>query len=309
MLREQTIPQTDLLSYYAQPGPMTDPKDQSYLLADLPTDILSLVKIVQGVIIHPFWMENYGLQRNPEREKLETNLRFVNKMLACIVELDDRPVTVARDLDLKLIGNCRDHSTLLCAILRQQGVPARARCGFGAYFLPDHYEDHWVCEYWNAAQQRWTLVDAQLDQLQRDVLDIAFDPLDVPHDQFISGGPAWQLIRSGQANPDHFGIFEWHGQWFVQDNLVRDFLSLNKIELLPWDGWGLMAGPEDVVSSDDLTLLDRIAALTLEPDVAFDDIRALYSADPRLHTQPEWWCRQIFCFQVVLRQNAFTFKR
>ena len=37
------------------------------------------------------------------------------------------------------------------------------------------------------------------------------------------------MIRSGGADPDHFGIFEWHGQWFVQDNLVRDFLSLNKI--------------------------------------------------------------------------------
>ena len=132
------------------------------------------------------------------------------------------------------------------------------------------------------------LVDAQLDQLQREVLHIPFDTLDVPRDQFIIGGQAWQMIRSGQANPDHFGIFEWHGQWFVQDNLVRDFLSLNKIELLPWDGWGLMAGPEDVVSVDNLTLLDRIAALTIEPDAAFGDIRSLYASDPRLHTAPEW---------------------
>src|SRR5512136_3042969 len=202
-------------------------------------------------------------------------------MLARIAELDGRPLTAPRDLDRKLVGNCRDHSTLLCSILRHQGVPARARCGFGAYFLPDHYEDHWVCEYWNAAQQRWILVDAQLDQLQRDVLNIQFDTLDVPRDQFIIGGQAWQMIRSGKADPDRFGIFEWHGQWFVQDNLVRDFLSLNKIELLPWDGWGLMARPEDAVAADDLTLLDRIAAFTLEPDAAFDDIRALYASDPR----------------------------
>ena len=86
-----------------------------------------------------------------------------------------------------------------------------------------------------------------------------------------------------------FGIFDWRGQWFVQDDLVRDFLSLNKIELLPWDGWGLMAGPEDCVSTADLTLLDRIAALTINPDAAFDDIRSLYASDPHLHTRPEWW--------------------
>jgi hypothetical protein len=289
MLREQTAPRIDLLNYYAHPGPMTDPHDQAALLNDLPTDIPSIVSAVQGVIIHPFWMESYGLPRNPEREQRETNLRFVDKMLARIIELDDRPLTRARDLDHKLIGNCRDHTTLLCSMLRQQGVPARGRCGFGAYFMPNHYEDHWVCEYWNAAQQRWILVDAQLDQVQQDQLHITFDPLDVPRDQFITGGPAWQLIRSGGADPDSFGIFEWHGAWFVQDNLVRDFLSLNKIELLPWDGWGLMAGPEDVVSANDLTLLDRIAALTIDPDAAFDNLRALYANDPRLHTRPEWW--------------------
>jgi hypothetical protein len=288
MLREQTAHRTDLLTYYAQPGPMTDPQDQAHLLNDLPTDILSLVKVVQGVMVHIFWSERYGLQLSDER-KQEVNLRFVDKMLARIIELDDRPLTMARDLDHKFVGNCRDHSTLLCAMLRHQGVPARARCGFGAYFTPGHYEDHWVGEYWNTAQQRWILVDAQLDQVQCEALNIPFDPLDVPRDQFVIGGQGWQMVRSGGADPDSFGIFEWHGQWFVQDNLVRDFLSLNKIELLPWDGWGLMAGPEDVVSADDVALLDRIAALTIDPDAAFDDLRSLYTSDPRLHTRPEWW--------------------
>jgi hypothetical protein len=146
-----------------------------------------------------------------------------------------------------------------------------------------------VCEYWNVDQQRWIMVDAQLDQLQRDSLRIAFDPLDVPPDQFVIGGRAWQMIRSGQVAPEMFGIFEWRGQWFAQNDLVRDFLSLNKIELLPWDSWGLMAGPEECVPTRDLALLDRIAALTIEPDAAFDDIRTLYDGEPRLRTRPEWW--------------------
>ena len=30
-----------------------------------------------------------------------------------------------------------------------QGMPARARCGFGAYFEKGKYVDHWVTEYWN----------------------------------------------------------------------------------------------------------------------------------------------------------------
>ena len=292
MLKEMAAAPLDtranLLEYYAQPGVITDPQEQDRWLRDLPTDIPSLVKVVQGVMVHIFWAERYGLNLADERKE-EVNLRFISKILSRIVELDQQPLTIARPFDKKIVGNCRDYSTLLCTILRQQGVPTRARCGFGAYFTPDHYEDHWVCEYWNAAQQRWIMVDAQLDQLQREVLNISFDPLDVPHDQFITGGKAWQMCRSGGVDPDRFGIFEWHGQWFVQGDLVRDFLALNKIELLPWDGWGLMAGPEQSVPAEDVALLDRIAALTLADNAAFDEIRSLYATEPRLHTRPEWW--------------------
>jgi hypothetical protein len=30
-------------------------------------------------------------------------------------------------------------------------------------------------------------------------------------------------------------------------------------------------------------------ALTVEPDAAVNDLRALYASDPRLHTRPDWW--------------------
>jgi len=70
-------------------------------------------------------------------------------------------------------------------------------------------------------------------------LGISFDPLDVPRDQFLTAGVAWQMCRTGQDNPDHFGIFNMRGLWFVRGNLVRDLLALNTIEILPWDVWGV----------------------------------------------------------------------
>ena len=85
------------------------------------------------------------------------------------------------------------------------------------------------------------MVDAQLDSFQVKTLDIHFDPLNMPSDQFISGGRAWQICRSGNANPDQFGIFDMHGWWFIWGNVIRDFLSRNKIEILDWDGgWGFL---------------------------------------------------------------------
>jgi hypothetical protein len=147
-------------------------------------------------------------------------------------------------------------------MLQSKGIPARPRCGFGAYFLPNHYEDHWVCEYWNEIEQRWVLVDAQLDELQRNVLETSFNTLDVPRDQFVVGSAAWKMCRSGQANPAQFGIFDMNGIDFVKGDFVRDVASINKVELLPWDCWGLILTEFSTLPPDDLSMLDRLADLT-----------------------------------------------
>jgi hypothetical protein len=205
-------PKPDLLDYYASPGLTTDPKEYVSLFEGLPIAIPELVRLVQGLLIHIFWAERYGVTLSEER-KQEVNIRSVSQKLKRIQALDEAPLTAERPLEKKLVGNCRDFSTLLCAMLRHQGVPARARCGFATYFLPDHYEDHWVCEYWKVDEQRWLMVDAQLDPLQREALEIEFDPLDMPPGQFVTGGRAWQMCRAGEADPDRFGIFDWHGIW------------------------------------------------------------------------------------------------
>jgi hypothetical protein len=267
------------LTYFSQQGPMSDPGANRSLFENLPGSVADLVKLVQGVTIHVFWTERYGFKAPPERMD-ELQLRSMEKRLARTLELDPRPLTEPRPIARKLLGNCRDHSLLLVAMLRHQGVPARARCGFGAYFMPDHFEDHWVVEYWNQEQVRWVFVDSQLDELQRDVLKISFDTLDVPRDQFIVGGKAWQMCRSDEQDPDKFGIFDMHGLGFVRGNLVRDVASLNKMELLPWDCWGVILA-ESLDNTDDLAALDEVAALSAEDVPNFETLRDRYESDAR----------------------------
>ncbi len=273
------------LEYYAAPGAMTDPREHAPLFAALPRDLASLCQIVQGVLIHIFWAERYGVQLADER-KTETQIRSVARKLTRLLELDPRPLTEARALDRKLVGNCRDFTVLLTALLRHQGVPARARCGFARYFMPGKHEDHWVCEYWNATEQRWVLVDAQLDEFQQQALRIRFSPLDVPRTMFLPGGKAWQMCRAGQANPDKFGILDMHGLWFVRGDLVRDVAALNKMELLPWDGWGLIEEEAQNISAEENAFLDRVAELTQGDVPQFDAVRALYASDERLRVPP-----------------------
>ena len=104
------------LEYYAAPGLMTDPREHAPLFDDLPRDVAALCKVVQGVMIHIFWAERYGIKLSDER-KNEVQIRSVARKLAHILELDPRPLSDARSLDKKLVGNCRDFSVMLTALL------------------------------------------------------------------------------------------------------------------------------------------------------------------------------------------------
>jgi len=160
---------------------------------------------------------------------------------------------------------------MLSSILREHGIPARARCGFGAYFNAGKFEDHWVCE-----------------AVQRKAMNITFNPLDVPRDAFIIAGDAWQQCRRGRADAANFGLTHvgLAGLWFIAGNVVRDFASLNRMEALPWDVWGLMEMNDAGLTDERKALLDRVAALTLAGDEAFPEIRKLYESDDRLRMPP-----------------------
>ena len=276
---------TDVLSFYRQPAFITEPGPYAGCLDGLPADIGELCKIVQGLTVHIFWAERYGI-RLPESRKAEVQLRTLQRRLVRSLELDSRPLTQARPLEKKIVGNCRDFSVLLVSMLRHQGIPARARCGFGAYFIPNHFEDHWVAEYWNEAQQRWILVDAQLDPFQCEAMRIPFDPLDVPRDQYIVGGRAWQMCRREGVDPDTFGIFDMKGLGFIRGDFIRDVASLNKVEMLPWDCWGIIE-KQDLADPEDVGFLDRLAELTCADVPDFETVQKLYQSDPRLKVEGE----------------------
>ncbi len=275
--------------YYRNDGPMTAAGAYRGELSVLPNDLASLCEIVQGVLIHrdmaPFL---YNLKLS-EEQRDDGHIRRLARMLTRIHELDSRPLTTAREPAHRLPSVCRHFSLMLSAMLNEHGVPARPRCGFGAYFNAGKFEDHWVCEYWNDAERRWVLVDAQLDAVQKKQFRPDFNTLDVPRDRFIIAGDAWQMCRSGRADASNFGLSMvpgLRGMWFIAGNVVRDLASLNGMAMLPWDVWGLMEMTDDALTEEKKKLLDHVAELTLGGDEAFPDIREIYESDERLRVPP-----------------------
>ena len=264
------------LDFYRAPGPMTGLAGISdEFLTSLP-DPAAIAIAVQGVVLHPFWAHAYGVAVPAAREG-ELQLRSATAMVERIIEIDARPLSHMREPAQRIFGNCRHFSVLTAALLRRAGIPSRARCGFASYFEPSRWIDHWVVEYWAAG--RWIVLDAQIDTLQREATGIAADPADLPPGLFLSAGAAWNRCRAGLDDADCFGILDMWGKWFIRGNIARDLAALNKVEMLPWDGWGVLCAGADGPAVDD-EYVDDIAELTLGNDLAV--VRRRYANDDGL---------------------------
>jgi hypothetical protein len=273
----------DNTAFYSQPAGFTSPGDHAGALAGLPAGLAGLTEVVHGLIVHEHLVGMYGFELADER-RASVHIRPVSRLLDQIVAEDGRPLDVAREPSARVPGNCRHFTVLTVAALRAHGIPARARCGFGGYFGTGWYEDHWVCEYWDAAAGRWTLTDAQIDDVQRKVFGVGFDVLDVSRDDFLVAGDAWLRCRAGLADPAKFGLspLDEAGYWWIAGNLLRDVAALNNREMLPWDMWGEMLRPNQEPDQAQLAFFDQLAALTADPDAGFAELTARYQADPRL---------------------------
>lgn len=242
---------------------MSDPGRQD--AADMPADIGALNTVVQGIIIHTEWLAAYGLSAS-DFTLISRNTLPVADRLALVLKGDARPLTTRRPPAQRSVGTCRDFALVLCGLLRSKGISARLRCGFAAYFR-DGWEDHWVCEYWDGETQSWRLSDPQLDDVLKDKCNIAFDPTDIPRHMFLTAGRAWAACRTGERNPDLFGHGETRGLWFMKVNVVRDHYAVNNRETSDWDRWRDAPQSKRIVTAEDGSVLDAIAARPEQPIV------------------------------------------
>jgi len=263
---------------YTSPAGMTDAGEHRDLLVALPTDANALAAVGHGLLMHEFHAWAYGTSFT-EETRMTVHLRPVSRLLDAVLAHSREPLATPRPPEQRVAVNCRHFTVLFVAASRAHGVPARARCGFGGYFLPGFFEDHWVAEYWTGSE--WRLVDAQIDDTQRGYLPIDIDVTNVPRDRFLVGGDAWRQYRAGDLPEEKCGlsITKESGAWWIASNVMRDAAALMKIELLPWDEWGAMPAPEEPVVGELAELIDELAAATTHPELAgLDELMT----DPRL---------------------------
>src|SRR5260221_6438636 len=173
----------ELLEFYRTSTTMTRLDRHRNLLAALPQDPAALAGIVQNLLIYEHFAELfYSVELTTERRQ-ESHLRQVDRILDAVRRRDDRPVQLTRAPAGRAVGICRHFALLLVALLRHQGIAARARVGFAAYFNPGYFEDHWICEYWRAEDCRLCRGHPQIEAIWQGRLRARFDGLDLPGEQ------------------------------------------------------------------------------------------------------------------------------
>jgi hypothetical protein len=267
--------------FYASPGRHTDLSRYEIGV----TEVDQAVEIVQGLLVYDLLAKDlYGAELSP-RQQAAVHERDAAALFELSRKIDARPFTQSRDPGSRIGGRCNTYSLLTVALLRSAGIAARARCGFATYFVPGYYEDHWVAEYWNTTEQRWTMIDSQLDQTWQQLIGIHSDTaVEVGPEQFLTAGHAWRDWRSGRLDAERCGLtsIPEHGAFWIAGNLRLDLAALNKVEMLPWDVWGLGWEPGTEPTEEMLTAFDSVANLTIDPDARFDDLRDRYENDESL---------------------------
>ena len=194
------------LEYFSSQGKISDPGKYKNTFSGIPDEISEICGLIQGLIIHAHWIEKHGIKRDENRKFTELQFRSVSEILKAMFSRNSAPLNIPRAPQDRITSTCRDFSLLLCSILRTKGIPARLRCGFANYFETYHFEDHWICEYWDKSKERWVMVDAQLDEFQINRLKISFNPLNVPNDCFLTAGESWLKYRNENIDPNKFGV-------------------------------------------------------------------------------------------------------
>jgi len=273
--------------FWAAQSAVTEPGPAAAAIGEVPADIAALRAVSTQLVFHYRAGGDYAENGIAPGRVSEIDTRYAAAMFGRLHELADGPLTAERKPAQRVVGCCRDFTVLFVAMAREKGIPVRARVGFAGYFVAGWLIDHVIAEVWDAAEQRWRLVEPEIADGFADPTDgTVLDPLDVPRDRFLTGPTAWQLARSGRADPSRFVVDPdmqipgTRGWPYLLHNLVHDLAALNKAEMLLWESWGVMdtapPGADELPAVDELRLIDDLAAVSGQPDPELSELRAWY---------------------------------
>ena len=248
MTDDDELRQAIELTWWSAPGPSTDLSTFTERLRGLPPSPSELYDLVQGLVVHESVVRDRGLAVTDGQACSDEGTAA--DVLRTVLALRDEPVLAPRELSKRAVGSCFHSAVFYCALLRTQSIPARARCGFASYLIPDLRTCHWIVERWD---DRWVHDDPDVDRR------------DLGHDAFRTGVDAWRACRRGDDDPGRYGLPGSTGWPELQGSVVCDLGALAKVERFQYSAWPLADAP--ATSTSEAAWLDELADAALVPDL------------------------------------------
>ncbi|BCM91590.1 hypothetical protein IAD21_03465 [Abditibacteriota bacterium] len=250
----------------------TTPGEYAYLYATLPTGLTELCHLIKQQFIHPGSLKRFRDVLPANRANEDGRFATVERMLQGLLERNPAGLVNERSPEQRLIVSCRHHALFLASILKSRGVPARVRVGFAQYVAdqPQKHVDHWICEVWNDAEERWMFVDPDMKMV------------DFPRAEFELAGDVWLRARAGEVEPYGYGSFPRWGLSSIRDNLCHDFESVLNHESNYREGPPLFHASFNALQPTQLVLLDFMAEWLQQPDANYDQLIRLRDERPEL---------------------------
>lgn len=287
----------DILNFYLQTSVYTNYYPFADYYRGLPDDIQELSKLLYHQVIHRSELIRSYLNKTREYENpFEINkikeqypwyknrcdddiLLTAPAITAELFRQDPRGFIMGREVKDRVVITCRYVAVLLASILKAKGIPARCRSGYADYFLKERgkiFYDHWIVQYYNAKEKRWVNVDPDGDY------KVSFNQYDFPNKEFKWIAEVWLNVRNGKDDYKRY----IHGSSYNDLNnlayaLFFDFHSLMNDEI-SYLFFPTMFDKKDEfnnLTDEELSKLDNLATLMLEPDKNFDELRYLFRND------------------------------
>jgi GNAT superfamily N-acetyltransferase len=246
----------NVLDFYRQFGPNTDPGEYVDLYDGLPESLADLCALIKCQFIHPGSLGKFRKELPPGAQSEDAKFISVRQTLAGLKDRNRAGLVMARPPRQRLLVSCRNHALLLASIMKHRGVPARVRVGFAEYVSDrkGKYVDHWICEVWHEGEQRWMFVDPDTQMV------------DFPREQFKLAGDVWLAARRGFTDPKLYGVWRWWGYDQIRQNLIHDFGACLGVEPSYWEGPPLFHIEYRRSKQSQLQLLDTTAELLRDVD-------------------------------------------
>ena len=230
---------TSAVHFWSSATERTDLSSVKERTEPLRSQAIDLFSVTQGLVIHELATRKRD-QQITAAQRLSKDPPAAD-IVHHVVSLHAPPLAEPRHWSQLAVGECFHSAILYCALLRNAGLSARARCGFASYLIPDRWTCHWIVERWD---QRWILDDP--DASLRDL-----DPA-----TFRSGVDAWQRCRSHE-DPSLYGLPNSTGWPELQGSVVCDVAALAKDEHFSYTHWPLAHHP--LPTSKEAIWLDEAA--------------------------------------------------